>query len=279
MPECRLPEWDRDNFKVLGVKEKDFATITTYQLPDIFPVGGTDQPFALDHYLVEPGRPTVIIHPILGGDNPVAEEFAWYFAERAGWNAVIQHRAKRPTDYGTLELIEPGFEKIIVNGCQTFDWLEHHGHIERDRAFCLGTSMGGISTALLAPYLPARGFILVMAGGNLPEILTRSDEKKLVRWRKDTLRQLGIDEAELRARLKAIIRTDPLRLAPEAGGKNIRMFISLFDRTVPTRYQKALRKAYPVKPETSWVPSGHLTLVFFLRWVERQCVKWIRRQL
>lgn len=279
MPECRIPEWNRDDFKQVRVREKDFATITTVELPDIFQVGEEEQPFELDIYHVEKGRPTVIIHPILGGDNPVAEEFAWYFAEKAGWNAVIQHRARRPIDYGSLGLIEPGLEKIIVNGCQTFDWLEHHGHIERNKTFCLGTSMGGISTALMAPYLPARGFVLVMAGGNMPDILMTSDEKKLVKWRNDTQQQLGIDAQALRQRLDDIIQTDPLKLAPQALDTNIRMFISLFDKTVPTRNQKALRKAFPVKPETSWLPSGHLTLAFFLRYVEWQCVRWMKRLL
>lgn len=279
IPHYEIPDWDRNDYQLKGEKDEGGYTVRTVELPDLMPIDGFDEPITLDLYTVKPGAPTVLIHPILGGDNTVARAFAKFFVRWPKWNAVIQHRARPPFAYGSLEGVESGMVNIITNTLQAFDWLEYHDHIERERTISMGTSLGAISNALLTPYLPVRGFIHIMGGGRVGHILSYSEEGGVVEWRKQTLAELEIDRKTLYRRLRRIIKTDPMVMAENTGSMGVKMFIAMFDKSVPTEDQKRLRAAYPHTPDTSWVPSGHTSMALFLPYLFFECWRWARSQM
>ena len=264
MPTIHLPQWDMENFETLETRRTPNYDFTRVRLPDIVPMAGFDEPITLDIFKVSDAAPTVLLHPILGGNNEVANAFAWFFTRFPKWNAVIQHRARRPYEYDTIEDVETGILNIICNSVQACDWLQHHGYLVPERSISIGTSLGAITNALLTPFIPVSGFVHVMGGGHLSHILTNSQETGVVKWRKETLKKLGINTIELLSRLDRAIQSDPITIAGHDDGKNIRMIISMFDKSVPTMDQLALRDAYQTRPQTTQLPTGHLTMALFL---------------
>jgi hypothetical protein len=63
--------------------------------------------------------------------------------------------------------------------------------------------------------------------------------------------------------LQAVIRTDPVKLAPYVDRDRVLMLIARFDRSVPTPYQLKLWRALG-KPRADFVPLGHYTSILAL---------------
>ncbi len=262
---CDLPTWDMDGFESLGETRWWGCRVDSYRLKDAWPVEGYDDPIELDVLHGSKGKPVAIIHPILGGDNTVAKAFAWYFGKLLGWTCIIQHRARYPFEYETLEEMEPGLQNIVRNGVQTLQWLEHRQIVtDRKRTFVMGASMGGITTAMLARCLPVAGFAIVVGGAGIADILCESTVDKIQRWRERTLKGLGIDLAVLHQRLLGIIKTDPLYLAPQCQEAKVYMSIATRDKGVPTATQKRLRDLWPHKPADNYYPSSHEKTLLWL---------------
>ena len=63
--------------------------------------------------------------------------------------------------------------------------------------------------------------------------------------------------------LRAVVRTDPVNLAPYVDRDRVLMLIARFDSSVPTRYQLRLWRAFG-KPRADFVPLGHYTSILIL---------------
>lgn len=276
MTQINLPDWNMDDYKLIKDKKSGGTRFRRVELPDRMPAGGFADPITLDIFTVRKGAPTVILHPILGGDNVVAKLFADFFTHKIiGWNAVIQHRARYPFAYGSLEKIEDGMQNIIANSLQACQWLEHHKYIKPKRTISVGTSLGAISNALLTPQLPYAGFAHIMAGGNMPHILTKSEEGGVVKWRKKLLKETGMTRKELRRELEGIIKTDPVsQAAMTPRNVKVRMFLSRFDKSIPYKDQRALLKAYNKTPVHTNIPSGHLSMALFIPYLLPEILRW-----
>ena len=274
----RVPNWDKKNFKKISHHRKRRHTITQYELPDAVPVAGFDDPVCIEYYKRKDRAPTLIVHPILGGNgNRIAHTIARFFVKYARWNVAVIHRARLPMLYGSLEAIESGFHNTITNNIQAFEWLEYHQLLDREKCVCMGVSMGGITTAMLSAVLPIKGFIPVMAGADIPEILSYSKEEGVNKWRNEQLEKYQITQHELHEKLKRIIKTDPLLLAPNADPSRVRLFLSRYDRDVPTTNQKKLMQAFKSKPNTTWYPSGHKTILLFFPFLLYKAMRWSQR--
>lgn len=275
-----IPDWDKNNFKKISESQEDRYTLTRYELPDVVPVEGYNDPITVDYYKRRDGAPTLIVHPILGGEkSKIAITIAKYFTRKAKWNVVLIHRARVPMSYGTLEAIESGFFNTITNNLQVFEWLEFHNLINRAQTVCMGVSMGAITTAMLSGLLPVKGFICVMAGADIPDILSFSEEDGVVEWREPVLQQQGLTQKQLREKLKPIIKTDPLNLAPQADPKKVLLFIALFDKAVPTSNQRLLRKKFVRSPKTRWMPTGHKSILFVFPYILSKARRWAKKAI
>jgi hypothetical protein len=71
--------------------------------------------------------------------------------------------------------------------------------------------------------------------------------------------------------------TDPLKLAPYADASEVKMFVTLFDRTVPTRCQFRLWRAFG-RPELSVLPLGHYTAVLSIPYARWQSLRFFERR-
>jgi dienelactone hydrolase len=239
--------------------------------------GGTTVRF--DYYLVKSAepRPAVLVFPIFGGSYSFAKMFANHFA-RNGLSCVLMYRKEALTEAETFAELEPPLRQIVVDSKIAVDWLCERAEIDPTRLGAFGISMGGIKSAVVKCLEPRIGpAVVALAGGGLADILASSGEPKILERREALMREEQVDVAEFRERAESAILTDPLKLAPYADPSEIKMFVTLFDRTVPTRLQLRLWRGLG-RPELSILPFGHYTAVLALPYARWQSLRFFEKK-
>lgn len=232
-----------------------------------------------DYYMVkcdEPG-PAVLVFPIFGGSYSFAKMFANHFAKN-GLSCAVIYRKAALVEAETFAELEPPLRQIVLDSRIAVDWLCERAEIDPRRLGAFGISMGGIKSALVKCLEPRIGpAVVALAGGSLADLLARSSEPKIVERREVLVHGERADIAEFRELAETAILTDPLKLACYADPSEIKMFITLFDRTVPTRLQFKLWRGFG-RPELSILPFGHYTAVLALPYARWQSLRFFERK-
>lgn len=271
--EYDLPPWDMDKYQKQEIGKFRKHTITQYTLEDAKPVPGYEQPVVFDVYYNKPGRPTFIAHPVVGSkNNEIAKIFVKTFC-LLGWNGVIVHRTAHPLDSQNLEEFEALMANIVDNDLQVFQFLQHHKLITAEKSISMGASLGGVSNALLPSIIPYKGFICIVSGGPMPDVICKMEHSMATAWRERVMKNMGIDSVtKLQEEMEKVVKTDPVLLAkPDANT----LFISaMFDKVVASSTQKKLRKAYKKGGPLNWYPSNHAGIALFLPIIIPIAVAW-----
>jgi len=209
-------------------------------------------------------RPLILISPIRGSDTLIVDGCAQIFANQ-GWHAVIVKRFHNNFDPdGPVSQVEDYLHTAVIRHRQALDWLLTQPDVDPNRVGTFGISYGGIINAALAAVEPrARIHVIDLAGGPLPGVMRKSDEHSLRHDWDRSRDSHDLTNTQFYEALQAIVRTDPVKLAPYVNGDHVLMLIARFDRSVPTRYQLKLWRALG-KPRADFVPLGHYTSIIAL---------------
>ncbi len=254
--------------------------------------------FSIEYYTaLTPGpRPTVIVSPILGGENyPIARTLAKLLAKE-GINAALMRRSGeiiQPSDFekgpdgkllrpmDLVALQDKVLRQHVINARLTLDWLQARPEVNPKKFGALGISMGGMQTVLLAAIdSRIQRQMIALAGADLPDIIARSHEGSVARYRRATLETLGWSLDDLSDKMRQAMRVegsgdlsiDPGSLAPSLDARRTLMIISLLDQVVPTKNQLALWELAG-RPEVYYLPTGHYTAALY--WFHFQV--WTKR--
>jgi dienelactone hydrolase len=218
----------------------------------------------LDLYLADrkagdPPRPLVLLTP------PSRAAFAArYLARRyarLGVHAVV---VVPRADFLEPDLlparIEAKFHAAVVTARAVFLAAAGLEGVDRDRLYYVGVSAGGIFGAILLAVEPEiRRAVLVLPGGDLPRIISESEEETVLAYRR-AWEARGVDRKALAQVLKRELRTDPLRLAPYIDPERVLIFLGAGDTQVPVATGLELRRALG-DPETYLLAGNHDTAV------------------
>lgn len=257
-------------------------TAAMYRLAGVkltVPVAGTATNKTLDLEYYAPKKPlatpvpVIMILPVSAGEHyPLERHFARYFTRR-GYAAVIVHREReRERDPQTGEAVNNLLKQSVFDNMGVIDWLQTRRELDANRIGVLGTSMGAIKGALLAPVdSRVKASALGLVGGDVPYILTYSQEGGLrgggiVSHRNAYLLKHHVRLEEFRRRLEETVTYDPLLVAPSVDPKKVLLFLGALDTIVPFKKGLELRRAMG-KPETVVMFSGHYTTVFYLLYI------------
>lgn len=223
----------------------------------------------IDYYQLkgEGKRPVVMVLPILGGGNAVAESFARYFAKH-GFAVTLVHRQKKNHFADDLENADAKLRQIVFDHRQAIDWIESRPELDAGRIGVFGISMGGIKGALLHAIDQRIGAsVLALVGGDLPSILTHSKDRAIAKRRAAYLQKHQLTPAQMQEQLAREIGNDPLYLAPHIDADQVLLILALFDGTIPLTQGLELREAMGT-PETIFLFSGHYSAVLFKNYVK-----------
>lgn len=222
--------------------------------------------------------PAIVITPILGGGRSLAVSHCRAFTE-AGMHAVLVERGTKVLSKGwPVEEVERQLRRAVVGRRGIVDWLERQPEVDPERLGAFGISMGGILTSVLLATEPrlASG-VIALAGGDVPGIISRSEEGRLVTWRETKSRELGVDEAGVERLLRAALSSDPAAMAPFVDPRRVLFVSTRWDDVVPSRNQVLLWEALG-RPQRYDLPAGHYSGIVFLPWVMNQAVRWLDKR-
>lgn len=238
-------------------------------------------PIRIDWYKPEkPGRhPAVLISPILAGNDLYVRDFARFYAAR-GLHAVLVYR-KKESFYAQRPLsdIEDHLRDSVIQLRRVIDWLEEQASVDPERIGSFAISMGAILTTVLAAVEPrVRGSVLGLAAGNLPEILMTSQDKGIAKRRNNYLKENGITPKELLARLRGVIRSEPLTVAPAIDPEKVLLIAGRFDRVLGFQRTLALWRAMG-RPRMIVLPTGHYTATLATPYLKIVTYSFLLRRL
>jgi len=261
----------------------DFAKSRgVYQAP--CPVGGAPRATTFELWRSKHGegpRPVVVIVPILGGKYPECDHLGRLFAGR-GVHAFFVHREENLLAFegeGADEPFEAKLRRTIVGVRRTLDWVSAEPYVDPARVGMIGISMGAIAGSFLLAAEPRiGGGVLIMGGGDLPEVIATSLETPVALWRAHKLRELDHNMGRVKALVRKLLPVDPLDYAPYVGARRVLQLVSLHDNKVPTKEQWKLWEALG-RPEGHAIPIGHYTGIFYLGFAEEKALAFLDRRL
>lgn len=206
----------------------------------------------------------ILVFPILGGSNNIADYFAEYFAQH-GFDAAVIHRNGEFKDPENFDRIEEVIRNNIIMDRLVMDFFSDIYHKENFGAF--GMSRGAINAAMTAAVDDRLKYnVLIMGGVDLVSIFRDSNVGGVKRYRNRVIAAKGFTEAEFYDQLKQNIKSDPKYLAQYIDAKHTLLVLSLFDQSVPVKYGLKLRKLIG-RPDTIFLASTHYTSVGFTQFV------------
>lgn len=222
--------------------------------------------------------PAIVITPILGGGRDLALYHCRAFNE-AGMHAVLVDRGSKVLRKSwPVAAVERQLRRAVAARRAVVDWLETRADIDSTRLGAFGISMGGILTSVLLAVEPRlTSGVIALAGGDVPAIISRSDENRLVEWRAAKAVELGIDEAAVEALLRAALDSDPARMAPFVDPRRVLFISTRWDTVVPPENQELLWRELG-RPLRYDLPAGHYTGIIFLPYVMGVAVEWLEER-
>ncbi len=191
-------------------------------------------------------RPVVLIIPSIIGLTYIESDVASFVAN-LGVHAVVVELSENISDPNRPTSDVDGFLiRNQVSISRVIDFLEGESSVDTSKIGIFGYSLGGIRSTLALEVEPRidAAFVLV-AGGNLPDILTHSKQKIVAQWRRERMKREGISSKKLFfKKLKKLIKIDPIYFAKLRSQNEIYMILGEKDTAVPTKNQFELLDAF-----------------------------------
>lgn len=271
----RMLDYDK-YFRVISLKkyrDKPDYEIFKVTLSSISPV--TKMAFDTNFYWYKPklvGKnkkplPLIIISPPVVGVDPMEKLIATGFV--AGkppfYNTFILDYGEKINDKERpIAALNNSFMTSITQGRLLIDFAETQmDSIDSKKIACYGMSLGGIMSTLLLEVDPrVDAAIVIVGGGNFPEILRESVQSIVKGYREARMKAENIKTLdELEKKLRSSLLYDPLYFAYRRPPRDIYMVIALEDTAVPTKNQLELYEAFR-RPQSIQYHLDHAPAIF-----------------
>jgi pimeloyl-ACP methyl ester carboxylesterase len=262
------------------LKERSTYTKRRISFPSTHNILPGQRDILIDYYDLKGDgkKPVILVLPILGGGNAVEDSFARYFVQH-GFSAALVHRQKQNDLVDGLASIDANLRQIVFDHRQAIDWIETRDELDASRIGVFGISMGAIKGALISALDERVGAsVLALAGGNIPYLLTYSNEPGIARRRDEYLTEHQLTVEDLQEELTRKITCDPIHFAEYIDAGKVLMVLALFDETVPFEQGRELKEKMG-GPETIYLLSGHYTSILFKNYIKYKTRKFFERTL
>jgi hypothetical protein len=208
--------------------------------------------------------PVMILVPTMEGVTLVERSIASQFCDLGIATLIADVNNNQVPDLiPSWGLEDKRNRRSILSMRTTIDYAKDSTYFESSHVGLMGLSLGAITSSFMAGIEPDRlaAVVLVLAGGDLPYILSVSDNGRVSDLRQKRMDHEGIHSpAEYESILHAQMRYDPLDFAPRVMRDKLFMVLSESDTKVPTPMQKDLFAAFG-KPSSTTFSTGHVQTI------------------
>lgn len=225
-------------------------------------------------------RPLVVVLPPLGGVTVVDTEVAEYLANK-GYHVLIAMNPENLADLSRpVDDIDGFLIRTTVSIRHLLDWAGNREEVDGSQVAGFGASLGGIRLLMLAGTDErVKASVVYVAAGNLPEVLTNSQQEIIKGYREHQMKKLGLSNAqEYLDLLQANIFVDPLQNVHNFDPDSVYMKISNKDKTVPTVNQWETKRAIGTSNYNE-TDSGHVQTVASALFETNKIYKFIKSRL
>lgn len=214
--------------------------------------------------------PVMIVVPSMEGITPIESSIASQFCQSQVATIIAD------VNDNTVPSVIPswGIEDIRIRYAilalrTLIEFAQGSSYFDSKRIGFIGNSLGAVVGSYLAGLEPSRlaASILVLPGGNIPYILSVSDNSRVKSMRDKRMAAEGYTAVEqYENKLRETVRFDPLHYASTANTENMLFVMSTNDKTVPSAMQNELYNSFG-KPLVSYYKLGHVqSIVAFTYW-------------
>lgn len=223
-------------------------------------------PLVVDYFeRYQPSDSLILVFPVLGGKNIIAEYFARYFA-RNGFDAAIVNRNndfKKPENFERLEEI---FRLDLMRDRVALNFFEEHYGKKRFGSF--GISRGGINVAITAGVDSRLQYnVIAMGGTDLVSIFRDTAQSRINKYKAEVMKTRNLTPEQFYKSLDDRIKTDPKNLAKYMDARNTLMLLAMFDKTVPIKYGRQLREQIG-NPRTVFLAADHFIALLYTQFLK-----------
>ena len=238
-------------------------------------------PFAPGAYQVGP-MPAAIIVPTIEGHSFIEDRAARAMCGGGIFSVIADVMdSSLPTSYPDWGYEDRRIGEAIRTLQTVLDWTAGDARVDARRIGALGISLGGITAALWAGVEPRlKAAMTVAAGGNLPEILSRSGQEKMRQLRHLRMRAAGFTSPlQYEEALHVSARFDPVYFADRARA-DVKMYSGTLDTYVPFSDHVELWRALG-KPERDLIRGvDHVaSIAYWAYWHLGESVAWMNAHL
>lgn len=206
----------------------------------------------------------ILVFPVLGGSNVIADYFARYFA-RGGYDTAIVVRNNEFKDPANVDRLEEILRQGVVRDRVALDFFEKEYGKKNFGSF--GISRGGINVAMTAGVDPRLKYnVIVLGGSDLVGVFKNTKQRRIRKYRNEVMKAKNISSQQFYDYLAEMIKTDPKFLSKYMDARDTLLILSLFDNTVPIHYGYALRHDIG-KPRTIFLLADHYTGLLYTQFL------------
>ncbi len=228
---------------------------------------------AKSYYFVQKDQrkksPCLIVFPPTGGGMELVEAFAKFFAERGYTTIGFYRREMFFNPDQDIEYNKHVFQQTVIDVRRAIDFLQTQPGVDPNRVGIMGASLGGIISAL-ATQADSRikATVMMIAAGDLPTILDRSNYSRVYRFRQSLIKRYGLERDQVcqfgRDKLTEI---DPLTYASRIDPKRVLMINGSMDTIIPLAAARTTWEAFG-KPEWRILPVTHYSSMLLVEYAQ-----------
>lgn len=229
-------------------------------------------------------RPVVIVVPTIIGTSILEYNLASNLCVQ-GASVVIADitDTTMPAKMPAWEIHDQNTVRSVHTLRTLVDYLSREASFDKTRIGALGLSAGGVVVSLFSMVEPrVVAVVLGATGGNLPGILTETEEKRISELRTRRMKEGSIpNKTSYENLLRANVKHDPLNFRNTVRSERYFQMLVTNDTYVPTPYQVELWEALgkPQRVDYNWGHKGSLVNFVMLNSGGGDLVRFFRSRL
>ena len=222
--------------------------------------------------------PFVDILPILAGGESLVRDLGTQLAESGFACGTLERPGRTLRDHESIEQLGATWIAVIRHERAFLGWALSRPGVDRERAGCVGLSLGGMLAVVLTAVEPrVRWSTICIAGADLPDIMLHSNEVRLLRWGREQLAARDGSPRRLQAALREGLGVEPAQFAQSIDPTRILLVRAAFDHTMPARNSALLWECLG-RPRRITLPTEHYTSALCLPWIAGRIVEFAREK-
>jgi dienelactone hydrolase len=208
-------------------------------------------------------RPLMIIIPPVVYITPFYKIWAQQFFAKNGYNVfILKYNEKINDNERPLSDINRTFVSIMTSARLLLDYSENEPSIDSRRIGAYGMSLGAILSAIFVGIdKRVDAGVLIVGGGNLPEILQNSVQGTVRRFREAKMEMENLETPEeFKKAVEKNFSFDPLFFAGRRSKEDVYMVLAMDDTAVPSKNQMELWRAFN-QPGYMSFPGQHFPVI------------------